>query len=141
VSSLYSLSKDNEELRAYIEILKSALDNKALQVGLGNQKGFVLRELETLKQRLAQTQRQLNDVEQSYSTSAKNLEQATNDLDTLRLQLEHSTTEEKKLRRLASDLQYLFAILCIMMFFFFFLGSQISLWKIEPRKQRQIWAF
>jgi chromosome segregation ATPase len=106
VSSLYSLSKDNEELRAYIEILKSALDNKALQIGLGNQKGFILRELETLKQKLTETQKQLTETEQSFSTSEKSLEQATNDLNTLKLQLEQSTSEEKKYRRLTSDLQY-----------------------------------
>jgi septal ring factor EnvC (AmiA/AmiB activator) len=75
-------------------------------MGLGSQKGFILRELETLKQRLTQTQKQLSETEQSFNTSEKNLEHATNDLNTLKLQLEQSISEEKKSRRLASDLQY-----------------------------------
>jgi hypothetical protein len=36
--TLSNLSKDNEELRAYIEVLKAALDSRALQLGLGDKK-------------------------------------------------------------------------------------------------------
>jgi hypothetical protein len=36
--SLTNLSKDNEELRAYVEVLKAALDSRALQLGLGDRK-------------------------------------------------------------------------------------------------------
>jgi CHASE3 domain sensor protein len=106
VSSLHSLSKDNEELRAYIEILKAALDNKALQLGLGSQKGFILRELETVKHRYAETQKQFVESERKLEETTKNLEKTTNDLNIMKSQLEVSTAEEKKLRRQIADFQY-----------------------------------
>ena len=34
---LQQITKENEELRAYIQVLKTALDNKAYQIGLGSQ--------------------------------------------------------------------------------------------------------
>ncbi|KAK2947976.1 hypothetical protein BLNAU_17100 [Blattamonas nauphoetae] len=48
-ASIQTLSKENEELRAYVDVLKEALDDKAYRIGLGDLKGVVLRDLEVLK--------------------------------------------------------------------------------------------
>lgn len=38
--TLQQLTKENEEYRAYIDVLKSSLDSRAAQLGLGSKKVF-----------------------------------------------------------------------------------------------------
>jgi hypothetical protein len=40
MTSMLSLTKENEELRTYIEVLKSSLDTKAYNLGLGDKKVY-----------------------------------------------------------------------------------------------------
>ncbi|KAA6394048.1 MAG: hypothetical protein EZS28_010424 [Streblomastix strix] len=103
--SLRGVTKDNEELRAYAEVLKSSLDQRALQLGLGEKKGHILRDLYTLKQKQIDLEREREDKDRSIRGLEKEMELAKTDVNSARKVLDSSSNEERRVRETAAKLK------------------------------------
>ncbi|KAA6363345.1 MAG: hypothetical protein EZS28_041129 [Streblomastix strix] len=66
------LSSENSELRAYIDVLKSALDAKGSDLGIGSNKGNILLQIVTYKKQFDTQQKIIDDMSIKLAQQGQN---------------------------------------------------------------------